>query len=243
MSSSGLGTEVSSPGSIKIEAQPHSNPQWFTGIRPTFEANLADESLPATFGGGQSRDAGSPGLEQTAVAAVDAAENFGTFLLDQGAVTRGSVDPAQPTVIDTGTIHLRLREMSVAPQFEAVRTASQLPPGAEKERLLAVGYANLSLLTQHHWSPISKVFAARALVYAERAARKEPGDAAHEVQAYVMALVGLHGAALQHAEAVVAEPSPRLKAVIAYCHFRPNRWRHCRLPLRMSQSWRLSSKP
>ncbi len=36
-----------------------------------------------------------------------------------------------------------------------------------------------------------------------------------------MALVGLHGAALQHAEAVVAEPSPRLKAVIAYCHFRP----------------------
>jgi tetratricopeptide (TPR) repeat protein len=61
---------------------------------------------------------------------------------------------------------------------------------------LAVGYANLGSLTDSYVSPTSKVFYARALVYAQRLVHKsDESDWALWHRAYVRVLVGLHNAA------------------------------------------------
>jgi len=58
---------------------------------------------------------------------------------------------------------------------------------------LAVGYANLGLLTEHYYSAAAKAFSARGLLYAERLLRKTDNSAwALWHRAYVRAIVGLH---------------------------------------------------
>ena len=100
------------------------------------------------------------------------------------------------------TIEDQLLEMIFVSQFAAVRAAHLAIAEQGQSRawlgVLARGYANLSLLTEHHWKCDTEVFAARALLYAERLVAANPDDSfacAH--RAYVRTIVGLHAAALE----------------------------------------------
>lgn len=203
---------------LSADLKPHTQRDWLMN-QPEFAASYTT-GVPPAFN--YPWKAGTPlaGLEEMVSTTVEAAEGFDAFLREHGVSARASSDAEPGPAPDISEIHLRLREMSVVPQFEAVRAAHALPTGPEKERLLAIGYSNLGLLTQHLWSPASKVFAARGLVYADRADRAESGPDADEVRAYAAALTGLHAAALKYADAAGVDRSPRLKAVVSFCRFR-----------------------
>lgn len=92
---------------------------------------------------------------------------------------------------------------------------------------LAVGYANLSTLTEYYMSPACKAFGARALLYAERLVleHKSSGWALWH-RAYVRALIGVHRLAGHDVEAArdaraPASTSPPLPfwtdVIEAYC--------------------------
>jgi tetratricopeptide (TPR) repeat protein len=99
------------------------------------------------------------------------------------------------------SIEGQLLEMNFVSQFAAVRAAHAAisEKGQSKGWLsvLARGYANLGMMTGHHWMSDSDAFAARALLYAERLAASAPDDShAFATRAYARAIVGLHAAAL-----------------------------------------------
>ncbi len=105
-----------------------------------------------------------------------------------------------------------LGEMNFVSQYAAVRAAHQAirDQGASPALLgvLARGYAHLGLLTNHLWSSQSDAFAARALLYAERMVDHDDSARAHWHRAYVQAVIGAHGAALEELEAIAQlEPS------------------------------------
>jgi tetratricopeptide (TPR) repeat protein len=75
-------------------------------------------------------------------------------------------------------LHAEMREKGEAPELLAT---------------LAIGYANLGMLTEYWYSPAQKAFSARALLYAERllhATESSPWALWH--RAYVRAIVGMH---------------------------------------------------
>ena len=120
--------------------------------------------------------------------------------------------------------------LDIVSQFALLReTHSQLSALGESPELigrLVRAYANLGNLTDYHWSSASKVFKARALIYAERlilSSGKSPFSQAH--RAYALAMTGRHGSALtaiQAAISVKGQPVPDWGPVIAaYCEFKP----------------------
>jgi tetratricopeptide (TPR) repeat protein len=101
----------------------------------------------------------------------------------------------------------QLLEMNFVSQFAAVRAAHAAIAREGSSRgwlgVLARGYANLALATEHHWKSDTEVFAARALLYAERSVAAHPDDSlAHADRAYVQAIVGLHSSALDELKLV-----------------------------------------
>ena len=99
------------------------------------------------------------------------------------------------------SIEGELLEMNFVSAFAAVHAAHAAIAEKGQSRawlgVLARGYANLALMTEHHWKSDTDVFAARALLYAERSFAANAEDSrAHADRAYVRAIVGLHGAAL-----------------------------------------------
>ena len=68
---------------------------------------------------------------------------------------------------------------------------------AIRQGLLARGYAQLNALTRHHYSSSEEVFAARAMLFAERmVSQADTLDAKLEAlwhRAYVLSIVGLDG--------------------------------------------------
>ncbi len=72
----------------------------------------------------------------------------------------------------------KLAAIDLFSQFEAVRQAHLLAAewGQSPATLAALirGYANLSILTDHFWSPMSKALGARSLLYAQRWCAREP---------------------------------------------------------------------
>lgn len=107
----------------------------------------------------------------------------------------------------TDVVENQLLEMNFVAQFAAVRAAHAAIAEKGESRgwlgVLARGYANISMMTQHHWRSDSQVFAARGLLYARRlvsADPKDPLDRAH--LAYAESLVGLHGAALKELDQI-----------------------------------------
>jgi tetratricopeptide (TPR) repeat protein len=114
----------------------------------------------------------------------------------------GKVQPPNEKNMPEYAIENQLREMNFVSQFAAVRAAHAAiaEKGQSREWLsvLARGYANLALTTEHHWKSDTEVFAARALLYAQRLlAADDRNPAAHATRAYVLAVVGLHGPALE----------------------------------------------
>lgn len=95
-------------------------------------------------------------------------------------------------------------------QYAAVRGwHAAIQGGGETPARLAglvCGYANLGLLTAHHWSPASKAYQARALLYAERLLnRTGPTPESLRWRAYARMLAGLPAAAGQDLEQAAAD--------------------------------------
>jgi tetratricopeptide (TPR) repeat protein len=117
------------------------------------------------------------------------------------------VVPPNEKNVPSDAIEGQLLEMNFVSQFAAVRAAHAAIAEKGQSRawlgVLARGYANLSLMTEHHWKSDTEVFAARALLYAERlAAANSENSLAIAHRAYVRAIVGLHGAALEDVKRV-----------------------------------------
>ena len=100
----------------------------------------------------------------------------------------------------------RLKSLGLAPQFAAVRAlhAQIRSDGESPERLGALvrAYANLGSETEYQWTPSSKLFKARALLYAQRMLARDPRSPWplwH--RAYALALSGLHRDALADLDA------------------------------------------
>ena len=105
------------------------------------------------------------------------------------------------------TVEDWLLEMNFVSQYAAVRAAhAAIAEKGESNAwlgMLARGYANLALMTQHHWKSNNEVFAARALLYAERLVQAAEKDVtSRATRAYVWAILGLHGAALGELEQI-----------------------------------------
>ena len=90
---------------------------------------------------------------------------------------------------------------------------------------LICAYANLGHLTDYHWSPTSKAFKARALLYAQRFLTKQghsPLTVAH--RAYARALAGRHATALddiREARAATGPAAPgSLDLIDAFCAYK-----------------------
>ncbi len=92
---------------------------------------------------------------------------------------------------------------------------------------LVRAYANLGNLIDFHWSPMSKAFKARALIYAQRMQAKygkTSSTLAH--RAYAWTMVGNYVFALQDVKAARALPSDEppeewLDLIEAFCEYRP----------------------
>jgi tetratricopeptide (TPR) repeat protein len=95
-----------------------------------------------------------------------------------------------------------LAEMNFVSQFAAVEKIhrSMVKDGESPARLggLVRGYANLAMLTRHHWDSSHVAFTARSLLYAERLnTMSDDPRLAQLHRAYALAIAGLHGMALQ----------------------------------------------
>lgn len=123
----------------------------------------------------------------------------------------------------------RLANMRETDQFAAVRLLhAEIKAKGESDALveaLAQAYANLGILTEHHWNAAPMVFKARALLYAQRlVTRNQQSANAVRLRGYAFALAGAHGAAVQdlnHA-AKMDDKSPApdwVEAIDAYIHF------------------------
>jgi tetratricopeptide (TPR) repeat protein len=123
------------------------------------------------------------------------------------------------------------QELNVPAQYGVVRYLhTEIRKHGESPELLGLlsrSYALLGVLTDHLWSPASKVFQARALLYAERAVNRWPQSAlALYSRAYVRALVGLHRTALEDLTAAAKiikqsgqEPPSWAVPIEPYCRF------------------------
>jgi tetratricopeptide (TPR) repeat protein len=101
---------------------------------------------------------------------------------------------------------------------EQIRYKGQTP---ELLGILARGYANLSMLTQHTWNASSEAFAARAMLYAQRlvvADNESPFSLWN--RAYVWAVIGCHQHSLADLEKLAdAEPPAWGKLISPFVHF------------------------
>lgn len=113
-----------------------------------------------------------------------------------------------------GSIPRSLTRMDVISQMSVVMALHHLPLDEVEEKHLGIltrAYANLSLLTRHHWNAASITFAARSLIYAERLGQTSSDKklvALHKL--YARSLSGLHAPALDAwaAEELSEEPLP-----------------------------------
>ena len=102
-----------------------------------------------------------------------------------------------------GSWEERLLEVNMVTQFAVVQECHQaIAASGESEKRLGVlarGYANLCLLTNHQRNALTFAFAARSLLYAQRmavAGGAEPSEDALWCRAYAWAVTGFHHNAL-----------------------------------------------
>lgn len=125
----------------------------------------------------------------------------------------------------------RLEVLSEFALVTAIRDAHiQMRGQGESPEMLGQlvrAYANLGLLTEHHWTATHKIAKARALLYAQRLlAQRQAAAASWWHRAYAMAILGRHDGALADlaAAAKLAAPAketpPSWVGVLdAYCRF------------------------
>jgi tetratricopeptide (TPR) repeat protein len=140
-------------------------------------------------------------------------------------------NPAAP--LDLALSQMIDEDLSFCAQFLALRRlhAAMASEGETAARLAGVvrAYSHLGLLTEYQWHPMSYVFKARALLYAQRWVVREPKSIpAWHHRAFAFALAGMHGDALadlQTAAKLVDNSSPRMESpawiplIEHYCHY------------------------
>ncbi|HEX5445599.1 MAG TPA: hypothetical protein VFW87_17360 [Pirellulales bacterium] len=185
------------------------------------------------------REAGTEPFDYMKLA--EAAERWSreTFpaLLKQGKLTGDKNEQSEDAAVSAAAGEW-LNQMTFTAQFAVLRELHHAVrrQGESTELLGALvrAYANLGVLTEFHWTAVHKACKARALLYAQRLAAKDPQSAwALWHRAYAEALVGLHERALADLQAAeerrraqaAARPqatseAPSWVAVIdAYCRF------------------------
>jgi tetratricopeptide (TPR) repeat protein len=121
-------------------------------------------------------------------------------------------------------------DLSFLEQFLALRALHEsiTSEGESRARLggLIRAYAQLGLLTEHLWHPMSYAFKARAVLYAQRwVVRDTKSPLALQHRAFAFALVGMHGAALEDLEAAKkldgaeADAPAWIPLLDAFCHY------------------------
>jgi len=147
----------------------------------------------------------------TLIAALDTFERAGFAGVLPAADSVGPAQAACPSLPGLGDIDLELQRMDLFAQLGALRRLHQLlrsqgqtPPLLGR---LARGYANASVLSLHLWNDGTKVYAARALLYAERCVSSTSASAwALRQRAYVRELVGFIDQGRQDLDRADAEP-------------------------------------
>jgi len=131
---------------------------------------------------------------------------FKDALREQGYT--GTVPPMRESATVPPAAEKQLWEWNEIAVFATLRTIhTEIREKGESPELLsglAIGYANLGLMTELRWSPAHKAFKARALLYAERLLQHMPESGwalAH--RAYVRAVVGMHAPAAADARAAI----------------------------------------
>ena len=134
-------------------------------------------------------------------------EEFPAVLRKAGYEGRANrnVEHTQPDA----TVQSLLADLHPLSQFAAARQIHRVmhEEGESPERLadLTRAYANLGALCEHLWYPAHKAFKARALLYAQRNVLRWPQSPVSRLgRAYALALVGLHGAAINDLTAAQA---------------------------------------
>ncbi|MFO0913849.1 MAG: tetratricopeptide repeat protein [Pirellulales bacterium] len=126
-----------------------------------------------------------------------------------------------------------LAEPDAFSHFQAIRMLHARRQGeaesADSLSRLARGYANLSILTRHHWQADSTAYGARALLYAQRLKQLPTAGPLQAWQAaYVPAVLGLHWHVLESlpaleptwtAELAQQDPWVELVVPLAKCDF------------------------
>ena len=158
----------------------------------------------------------------------DSRETFPAVLASKGIVL------APPKWTDAlpvpAPICSRMTKLDLVQQFQAARELHALihQEGESPARLAALArvYANLFQLTRICLGPEPDVFAARALLYAQRVSLKAPKDKeALWSKVYVLTLVGLHadaGSAIVQADALAGDAPDFAAPVRAYLKFDPD---------------------
>jgi hypothetical protein len=131
---------------------------------------------------------------------VDALKKSGFAAREKPKVTETTAErePALTRLIDEDLTFLG-QYLAIRQLHEAIASNGETP-----DRLAGIvrGYSHLGVLTEYLWHPMSYSFKARALLYAQRWAVREPkSKAALQHRAYAFALVGMHGDALADLEA------------------------------------------
>ena len=127
-----------------------------------------------------------------------------------------------------------LEDMNFVSQYSAIRQLHTLEQteGQSPQIMgaLARGYANLSILTNHYWHPVSSAFAGRAVWYAENLPTDTASRWRDAHRIYVYGLLGYHGEALEMIDDYEKTPtnseeseSPALESLVqlikAYCRY------------------------
>ncbi|AMV37590.1 tetratricopeptide repeat protein [Planctomyces sp. SH-PL62] len=126
-------------------------------------------------------------------------------LLDEAGV-KGTPNQVKDSGPVPEGVEEKLRTLGLIEHVQALRSLHQAirTDGESPERLgaLARAYAQLAMLTVHHWSAAYRGFEARAMLYAERLVARAPESAsALRHRAFVRGIVGVHGYALKDLEA------------------------------------------
>lgn len=208
------------PGSIELLAASKDTPTAGPAAAPTtvlwrqaFEHNKRWNKAPAKLAAEMNRSA----------ADIAAALEDGGFSPIGSSKRRPGKLSKEPV---PESVERLLRRMDFVSQFAAIRKAHQErrdgPLSAQWLTVLARGYANLALMTQHYWSSHTEAFAARALLYAERLVEQQsrsPDSLA--TRAYVQAVIGMHSVALDLSDKLATPTNaPAWQQVVRpYCEF------------------------
>ena len=167
-----------------------------------------------------------PGLDVLTEAAESLSRGDFVTALKEAGLAQATEHPEKPLTVPKSFEH----HLDTVAQFAVIKGlhSERLVKGETIENLGALvrAYSNLADLVEFHWSPASKVFKARALIYAHRMLAKYGKTAVTlSHRAYAWTLAGNYALAIEDAKAARAIASKELPAWLplmeAVCEYKP----------------------